>query len=67
MIDSFGLFVIWLAFAVLVVCAIIPFFVWAIRNGQFSRFDYAGRLALKSKIVEDKKATNDGENENVSA
>jgi nitrogen fixation-related uncharacterized protein len=67
MIDSFSFFVIWLAFAVLVVCAIVPFFVWAVRSGQFSRFDYAGRLALKSKIVEDKKASNDRMNEDVSA
>jgi cbb3-type cytochrome oxidase maturation protein len=67
MIDSFGFFVIWLAFAVLVVFAIIPFFVWAVRSGQFSRFDYAGRLALKSKIVEDKKALNNERNEDVSA
>jgi cbb3-type cytochrome oxidase maturation protein len=67
MIDSFGFFVIWLVFAILVVCAIIPFFVWAVRSGQFSQFDYAGRLALKSKIVEDKKSPDDGRNENVSA
>jgi nitrogen fixation-related uncharacterized protein len=67
MIDSFSFFVIWLAFAVLVVCAIIPFVVWAVRSGQFSRFDYAGRLALRSKIVEDKKASNAGRNEDVSA
>ena len=67
MIDSFSFFVIWLAFAVLVVCAIIPFFIWAVRSGQFSQFDYASRLALKSKIVEDKKALNDDRNEDVSA
>jgi hypothetical protein len=67
MIDSFQLFVIWLAFAVLVVCAVIPFLVWAIRSGQFSRFDYAGRLALKSKIIEDKKSPDDGSDKNVSA
>ena len=67
MIDSFGFFVIWLAFAVLAVCAIIPFFIWATRCGQFSRFDYASRLALKSKIVEDKKSADDGRNEDVSA
>jgi nitrogen fixation-related uncharacterized protein len=67
MIDSFGFFVIWLAFAILVICAIIPFFIWAIRCGQFSQFDYAGRLALKSKIVEDKKMPDDGSSEDVSA
>jgi nitrogen fixation-related uncharacterized protein len=67
MIDSFAFFVIWLAFAILVVCAIIPFFIWAVRSGQFSRFDYAGRLALKSRIVEDKKTPDDGSNDNVSA
>jgi nitrogen fixation-related uncharacterized protein len=67
MIDSFAFFVIWLAFAILVVCAIIPFFIWAVRAGQFSRFDYASRLALKSRIVEDKKTPDDGSNENVSA
>lgn len=67
MIDSFSFFVIWLAFAILVICAIIPFFVWSIRSGQFSRFDYAGKLALKSKIVEDKKVSNGVRNENVSA
>ena len=53
MIDSYSFFVIWLIFAILVVCAVIPFLIWAIRCGQFSRFDYASRLALKSKIVED--------------
>jgi nitrogen fixation-related uncharacterized protein len=67
MINSFNFFIIWLAFAVLVVCAIIPFFVWAIRSGQFSRFDHAGSLALKSKIVEDKKSPDNGKNKNVSA
>jgi nitrogen fixation-related uncharacterized protein len=53
MIDSFSFFVIWLAFAILVICAIIPFLIWSIRSGQFSRFDEASRLALKSRIVED--------------
>jgi nitrogen fixation-related uncharacterized protein len=52
MIDSFSFFVIWLAFTILVICAIIPFVIWAIRSGQFSRFDYAAKLALKSKIQE---------------
>jgi nitrogen fixation-related uncharacterized protein len=60
MIDSLSFFVIWLTFTVLVVCATIPFLVWAIRSGQFSKFDYAGRLALKSKIVEDNKSPDDG-------
>jgi hypothetical protein len=67
MIDSFSFFVIWLAFAILVICAIIPFFVWSIRSGQLSRFDYASKLALKSKIIEDKKVPNGVRNENVSA
>jgi hypothetical protein len=64
MIDSTALFIIWLAFTILVVCAIIPFLIWAIRSGHFSHFDYSSRLALKSRIVEDqpKKV-----NKNVSA
>jgi cbb3-type cytochrome oxidase subunit 3 len=70
MIDSFALFVIWLSFTILVICAVIPFVVWAVRSGQFSRFDYAARLPLKSQIVEDtpddKKPTDtSGKNENV--
>jgi hypothetical protein len=69
MIDSFSFFVIWLAFAILVIGAIIPFLVWAIRSGQFSRFDYAGRLALKSRIVEksDKDKIIQEKDKNVSA
>jgi hypothetical protein len=67
MINSFEFFVIWLAFAVLVACATIPFFVWAIRRGQFSRFDYAGRLALKSRIVENNKSPDNGSDKDVSA
>jgi hypothetical protein len=53
MIDSVAFFVIWLAFSILVIGAIIPFLVWAIRSGHFSRFDYASRLALKSQIMEE--------------
>ncbi len=54
MIDSTSLFYIWLSFTVLVICAVIPFVIWAIRSGQFSKFDYASRLPLKSMIVETK-------------
>jgi nitrogen fixation-related uncharacterized protein len=64
MIDSDTFFVIWLTFTILTIFAIIPFVIWAVRSGQFSRFDYAGRLALKSRIVEDQPKK---ENKNVSA
>ena len=68
MIDSFTLFVIWMSFTILVILTTIPFVVWAIRSGQFSRFDYAGRLPLKSRIVEkDEQKKNNGKNEDVSA
>ncbi len=67
MIDSFQFFVIWLTFAILVICAVIPILVWAIRSGQFSRFDYAGGLALKSRIVEEKETPDKGSSKNVSA
>ncbi len=67
MIDSFQFFIIWLAFTALVICVTIPFLVWAIRSGQFSRFGYAGRLALKSRIVEDNKLSDDEGSRNVSA
>jgi hypothetical protein len=63
MINSHALFVIWIAFTILVICAVIPFAVWAVRSGHFSKFDYAGRLPLKSQIIEDKKE----QNEDVSA
>jgi len=59
MIDSHALFVIWLAFTILVICAVIPFAVWAVRSGHFSKFDYASRLPLKSKIIEEKKERNE--------
>ncbi len=52
MIDSISFFYIWLSFTVLVLCAVIPFVIWAIRSGQFSKFDYASRLPLKSMIPE---------------
>lgn len=52
MIDSTTLFYIWLSFTVLVICAVIPFVIWAIRSGQFSKFEYASRLPLKSMIPE---------------
>lgn len=53
MIDSHQLFIIWLGFSILVVCSALPFVIWAIRSGQFSKFDYASRLALRSQIVEE--------------
>jgi nitrogen fixation-related uncharacterized protein len=53
MIDSQQLFIIWLSFSILVVLATLPFVIWAIRSGQFSKFDYASRLALRSQIVEE--------------
>ena len=56
MIDSHSFFLIWLSFAVLTVCAIVPFVIWAIRSGQFSKFDYASHLPLRSMIVEEKPA-----------
>jgi len=55
MIDSYALFIIWLSFTILVICAGIPFVIWAIRSGHFSRFEYSSRLPLKSKIEEDNK------------
>lgn len=72
MIDSCKFFIIWLAFLIIVICTVIPFVLWAIRSGQFSRFDYAARLPLRSGIVEEqptnKKSTDfDGKNENVPA
>jgi hypothetical protein len=67
MIDSFTFFVIWLTFTILVICVTLPFLIWAIRSGHFTQFDYASRLALKSKIVEDKKTSGDRRNKDVSA
>ncbi len=61
MIDSYAFFIIWLAFTVLTVCAITPFFIWAIRSGQFSKFDRAGRLPLRSMIVEKKSVDKDAQ------
>ncbi len=52
MIDSTSLFYIWLRFTILMICAAAPFVIWAIRSGQFSKFDYASRLPLKSMIEE---------------
>jgi hypothetical protein len=56
MIDSYSFFLVWLGFTILSVCAITVFVIWAIRSGQFSRFDYASRLPLKSMIVADEKS-----------
>jgi nitrogen fixation-related uncharacterized protein len=67
MIDSFQLFLIWLAFLVLVILATVPFVIWAVKSGQFSRFDYAARLPLKSKIVEEPEKPDTGSSKNVSA
>jgi cbb3-type cytochrome oxidase subunit 3 len=67
MIDSHALFVIWLAFTILVICAVIPFAVWAVRSGHFSRFDYASRLPLKSRIVEENEEEKKERNKDVSA
>ncbi len=52
MIDSQQLFIIWISFSILVIGATLPFVIWAIRSGQFSKFDYASRLPLRSQIVE---------------
>ena len=65
MINSQQLFIIWLSFAILVICAILPFVIWAIRSGQFSKFDYASRLALRSQIVEEQPPVNEAENKNT--
>jgi nitrogen fixation-related uncharacterized protein len=67
MIDSFELFLIWLAFLVLVILMTIPFAVWAVKSGQFSHFEDAARLPLNSKIVENPKKPDAGNNKNVSA
>ena len=53
MIDSVAFFWIWLAFTILVIASIIPFVVWSIRSGQFSRFEESSRLALTSGIPEE--------------
>lgn len=66
MIDSHALFVIWLAFTILVICAVIPFAIWAVRSGHFSRFDYASRLPLKSRIVEENEEEKKERNKDVS-
>jgi hypothetical protein len=67
MIDSYAFFVIWLTFTILVICTIIPFVIWAVRSGHFSQFDYASRLPLKSRIVEDQAKDQDMKDKNVSA
>ncbi len=54
MINSTSLFYIWLSFTILMICAAAPFLIWAIRSGQFSKFDYASHLPLKSMIEETK-------------
>ncbi|GEM_PF-5509593 len=68
MIDSLGLFKIWISLFILVILAIIPFIIWAVKSGQFSNFDYASRLPLKSMIVEKKstdKKTNSAQSQEV--
>ena len=67
MIDSFQFFIIWITFTILVILVTLPFLIWAIRSGQFSRFDHAGRLALKSRIIEDEKSPDKGSSKHVSA
>jgi hypothetical protein len=68
MIDSHQLFIIWISFSILVLSATLPFVIWAIRSGQFSKFDYASRLPLRSQIVEKQPtADNIDEEKNVSA
>jgi nitrogen fixation-related uncharacterized protein len=54
MIDSNSLFQIWLGFTILSIIVIVPFVIWAIRSGQFSKNDYASHLPLKSMIIDDK-------------
>ncbi len=73
MIDSNSLFHIWLGFTILSIIVIVPFVIWAIRSGQFSKFDYASRLPLTSMIVEEQPSDckireniNNGKKENVS-
>ena len=65
MIDNQQLFIIWLSFTILVVCATLPFVIWAIRSGQFSKFDYASRLALRSQIVEEQSPGEKAVNKNT--
>jgi len=67
MIDSFQFFIIWITFTILVILVTLPFLIWAIRSGQFSQFEHASRLALKSRIVEDEENPDKGDNKNVSA
>jgi nitrogen fixation-related uncharacterized protein len=42
-----------LSFSIVMACVTAPFLIWAIRSGHFSGFDYARRLALRSRIVEE--------------
>ncbi len=65
MIDSQQLFIIWISFSILVICATLPFVIWAIRSGQFSKFDYASRLPLRSQIVEEQMTEIKKENKKV--
>jgi hypothetical protein len=69
MIDNYKFFLIWLAFTIITICAVIPFVIWAIRSGQFSKFDYASTLPLRSMVPEQQKEqniANNGNKENVS-
>ncbi len=65
MIDSYQLFIIWISFSILVIGATLPFVVWAIRSGQFSKFDYASRLPLRSRIEEEPPSSDKTKNNNV--
>ncbi len=65
MINSQQLFIIWISFSILVLSAAFPFVVWAIRSGQFSKFDYASRLPLRSQIVEEQMTDLKKENKKV--
>ncbi len=65
MIDSQQLFIIWVSFSILVLSATLPFVIWAIRFGQFSKFDYASRLPLRSQIVEEQMTDLKKENKKV--
>jgi len=46
------LLLVWCTFTVLMVSALIPIIIWAVKSGQFSNNDAAQRLHLKSGIPE---------------
>ena len=48
------LLLVWCTFTALMVLALIPVIIWAVRSGQFSDNAAAQRLHLKSGIPEDK-------------